>query len=128
MPKTNKRWNPRYLSGCIQHALKLLPTDGGAIDLFRDAADNLECNNADDCRAYRRELNEGISRLRRRRRLEPWEHWLLSAAEQLLQPAPGTKHRAVTMLCSSIDEYNFEFGTGFRQWHDQHAIEEPAYL
>lgn len=128
MTKANKEWNPNYLTGCVQHALNLLPAEGVAIDLFRDFADKLECTNTDDCRAYRRQLNEGISRLRRRRRLEPWEHWLLFAAEQLLQPAPGTKHRAVTMLCSAVDEHNFEVGTEFRKWHDQHAIKEPAYL
>ena len=127
MPKT-KTWNPKYLSGCVQHALILLPKDAPAIDLFKEAANNLECTITGDCRAYRRQLNGGISRLRRLKRLEPWEHWLLSAAEQLLQPAPGTKHGAVTLLFLAVDEYNFELGTQFRRWHDQHTIEEPAYL
>jgi len=122
------QWNPKYLSGCIQHALELLPTQGPAIDLFMEAADHSCSTDTFECRERREVLKKRVAGLRRSRRIEPWEYWLLSAGRQLLQPIPGTKHGAVTMLRSAIDEYNHELGNDFRDWHDQHAIEEPAYL
>jgi len=122
------RWNPNYLAGCVQHALELLPKKSLAIDLFMEAADHLKSIDTYECRDYRGMLKKRVERLRRFRRIEPWEHWLLSAAGQLLQPIPGTKHSAVTMLGSAIDEYQQGLGETFWEWHEQHAIKEPAYL
>jgi hypothetical protein len=123
-----KRWNPKYLSGCVRHALELLPRSGAAIDLFSKAAEHVECTEKYDLRFYRGQLKQGTSRLRRLRGIEPWEYWLLSAAEQLLHPIPGSKHVAVTLLRSAVDEYDHESGGGWHEWHQQHAEKEPAYL
>ncbi len=121
-------WNPKYLSGCVQHAMELLPKAGIAIDFFLEAAEHLESTDVEDCRWRRQQLKKRVNRLRRFRRLEPWEFWLLSAAEQLLQPIPGTKHAAVTMLGSAIGEHDSTLRDGWVNWHQQHATKEPAYL
>jgi hypothetical protein len=125
---TAKRWNPKYLSGCVRHALDLLPKKGAAIDLSLEAAKHLECTETYDCRRYRQQLKQGIGWLRRKRRIEPWEYWLLLAAEAILHPIPGCKHRAVTLLHQAIDEYDSTLHEAWWNWHDQYAVEEPAYL
>ena len=91
MTNSQKTWNPKYLSGCVQHALELLPKKGLAIDLFMEAADDLKSTDTYECRDYRGMLKKRVARLRRFRRIEPWEYWLLSAAERLLQPIPGNQ-------------------------------------
>jgi hypothetical protein len=123
-----KRWNPKYLSGCVRHASELLPKRGIVIDLFLEAAEHLECTQTEDCRLYRTILKRRVGRLRHFRRIEPWEYWLLSAAEQLLYPIPGSKHVAVTLLRSAVDEFDHVSGGSWHEWHQQHAEKEPAYL
>jgi hypothetical protein len=122
------RWNPNCLAGCVRHALELLPNKGLAIALFMEAAGHLKSIDTYECRDYRAMLKKRVERFRRLRRMEPWEYWLLSAARQLLQPIPGTKNSAVTILGSAIDEYQQGLGETFWEWHEQHAIKEPAYL
>jgi hypothetical protein len=133
--RSSKQWNPKYLSGCAQYALELLPRKGLATDLFLEAIEHLECTVTNDCRLYRRQLRGQVDRLRRIRRIEPWEYWLLQAAEKILSPIPGVKHGAVSLLGSAIGEYDNPMGdtdSGLRnawwKWHDQHATKEPAYV
>ena len=123
-----KRWNPKYLSGCVRHASEFLPKRGLAIDLFLEAAEHLECTETEDCRLYRTTLKRRVGRLRRFRRIEPWEYWLLSSAQQLLSPIPGVKHSAVTMLRRAVDEYDPDSGKRWSEWHEQHEAKEPAYV
>lgn len=123
-----KRWNPKYLSGCVEHALGLLQAAGQPVDLLHDAARHLECTEKFECRFYRRELDQKAATLRRTRLIRPWEYWLLKAANQILQPIPGTKHSAVNMIRCALDEYDSEMGKKFAEWHWQHAVKEPAYV
>jgi len=124
-----KQWNPKYLAGCIQHTVELLGSSGGVVgDLLLDAATHLESTDTHDCRFYRQMLRQRANRVRRTRPIRSWEYWLLSAAEQILQPIPGVKHSAVTMLRTAIDEYNVELGRAWQEWYQQHTVKEPAYV
>ena len=124
----SKQWNSIYLSGCVQQAIGLLNTSGVATDLLKDAAEHLDCTEKYDCRFYRLQLKRKVAQLRRERGIQPWEYWLLAAAEQILHPIPGTKHGAVTMLRSAIDEYDQNLIPTWKAWHEQYALKEPAYV
>lgn len=121
-------WNPKYLSGVVQHALALLPKSGTALDFFLEAAEHLDNTDVEDCRWRRVQLKKRINRLRRSRQIQPWEHWLLSTADRLLQPIPGVKHQAVNMLRLAIDEYDSTVNRDWADWHQQHIAKEPAYV
>jgi hypothetical protein len=133
--KVTKRWNPKYLLGCVRLTLELLGTGGPAVDLLREAVEHLVCVEKYDCRYYRSQLKRGVSRLRRSRRIVPWEHWLFEAADRILQPVPGVKHQAVTMLQAAVTEYdcvvdgsNADLRTTWRNRVERLESDEPAYL
>jgi hypothetical protein len=131
-------WNPLYLRACVETAVRLMNDSGAkgaAFDLLERAAQHLGCCNTGDCRAYRAELKTQVARLRRQRRLTPWEYWLLEAAKSLLNPIPGTKHQAVGFLRSSIAEFDAPLGqvnaglhNAWMAWHEQHLCTVPPYL
>jgi hypothetical protein len=123
-----QQWNPKYLGGCVQRTLELLGTRGVVVDLLSEAATHLECTGPSECRYFRQQLQQKANRVKKARRIKTWEYWLLKAAEQILQPVPGVKHSAVTMLRSALDEHEPGLGSGWQEWHQQHTIQEPAYL
>jgi hypothetical protein len=123
-----KQWNPKYLAKCVQHALELLGAAGVVGDLLLEASAHIECTEPIECRSYRQTLRRRSNRVRRSRPVQTWEYWLLKATEQILQPVPGVKHSAVTMLRSAIEEYNPELRPAWHEWYQQHAVQEPAYL
>lgn len=136
-------WNAKYLRGCIEKATALL-TDAGAddpaLELLRNAAKHLECRDKCSCKAYRASLAKAIAELRRerqkqRKNIKAWERWVFEAAEAVLHPIPGCKHRATVFLRNAIAEYDESLGhypsalaDAFGRWLDQHGRDVPPYV
>lgn len=138
----NAVWNPNYVRGCTEKAVQLLigaGAKGPALELISGAARHLECCETHDCRAYRAELSGAVAKVRRERRkqrkdIRPWEHWIFQAAEAVLHPTPGCKHRAITFLRSAITEYDEALGHYPSQlaqtwitWLEEHEQNVPPY-
>jgi hypothetical protein len=125
------RWNPKYLSECVQMCIGLLKGGGAtspALELIEEAAEHLECVEKYDCKFYRSQLKRGEASLRRVRQIQSWEYWLLKAGDRLLQPVPGIKNQAATMLRSALGEFDSDLRETWIKWYEQHVIEVPAYL
>ena len=124
--------------GCVEGAARLLSNAGAkgeTFDLLERAAEHLECCDAGECGAYAAHLKAEVARLRRQRRLTPWEHWLLEAAKSLLHPIPGTKHQAVNFFRSTIGEFDETLREGkadldksWMRWHEHHVHAVPPYV
>src|ERR1700674_4696552 len=114
------RWNPKYLSNCVQVCVGLLKNGGAtspALDLIEEAAKHLECVEKHDCKFHRSQMKRRETRLRRVRRIQSWEFLLLKAGDRLLQPVPGIKNQAVIMLGSAIGEFDRDLRSTWRTWY-----------